>query len=80
MLTVIYIVEHNASVNSSPAVATIERKKTMKATVNGITYEGTEEEIRRIVENPPPMHATCASYGSEYSHDDALESKFALLR
>lgn len=54
----------------------------MKATVNGITYEGTEEEIRRIVENPPsspPMHATCASYGSEYGHDDALENKFALL-
>ena len=25
----------------------------MKATINGITYEGTEEEIRRIVENPP---------------------------
>lgn len=25
----------------------------MKATVDGITYEGTEEEIRRIVENPP---------------------------
>lgn len=25
----------------------------MKATVDGITYEGTEEEIRHIVENPP---------------------------
>lgn len=25
----------------------------MKATINGVTYEGTEEEIRRIVENPP---------------------------
>jgi hypothetical protein len=25
----------------------------MKATINGITYEGSEEEIRRIVENPP---------------------------
>ena len=25
----------------------------MKATVNGITYEGTEDEIRRIVSNPP---------------------------
>lgn len=25
----------------------------MKATVDGIMYEGTEEEIRRIVENPP---------------------------
>lgn len=25
----------------------------MKVTIDGITYEGTEEEIRRIVENPP---------------------------
>lgn len=25
----------------------------MKATVDGVTYEGTEAEIRRIVENPP---------------------------
>lgn len=25
----------------------------MKATINGIIYEGTEDEIRRMVENPP---------------------------
>lgn len=25
----------------------------MKVTVDGIVYEGTEDEIRRIVENPP---------------------------
>lgn len=25
----------------------------MKVTIDGITYEGAEEEIRRIVENPP---------------------------
>ena len=25
----------------------------MKATIDGVTYEGTEDEIRRIVENPP---------------------------
>ena len=25
----------------------------MKVTINGIVYEGTEDEIRRIVENPP---------------------------
>lgn len=25
----------------------------MKVTINGITYEGTEEEIRRIVADPP---------------------------
>ena len=34
----------------------------MKVTVDGITYEGTEEEIRRIVENPPhrpPVEVRC---------------------
>lgn len=25
----------------------------MKATINGVTYEGTVDEIRDIVENPP---------------------------
>ena len=25
----------------------------MKATVDGVTYEGSEDEIRRIAENPP---------------------------
>lgn len=25
----------------------------MKATIDGVPYEGTEDEIRRIVENPP---------------------------
>ena len=25
----------------------------MKATIDGITYEGTEDEIRRIVSDPP---------------------------
>lgn len=25
----------------------------MKATIYGVTYEGSEDEIRRIVENPP---------------------------
>lgn len=31
----------------------------MKATVDGVVYEGAEEEIRSIVENPtnrPPVH------------------------
>lgn len=60
----------------------------MKATVNGITYEGTEDEIRRIVENPParpPVRTTCGgnTFPREnqppYHHDDALESEFALL-
>lgn len=27
----------------------------MKVTINGITYEGTEEEIRRIVADPPQV-------------------------
>lgn len=34
----------------------------MKATVDGITYEGTEDEIRRIIENPPhrpPVDVSC---------------------
>lgn len=34
----------------------------MKVTINGITYEGTEDEIRRIVENPPrtpPVQISC---------------------
>lgn len=41
---------------------TKERNDIMKATIGGVTYEGTEEEIRRIVENPPqppPLKATC---------------------
>lgn len=25
----------------------------MKATIDGVTYEGAEDEIRRIIENPP---------------------------
>lgn len=25
----------------------------MEVTIDGVTYEGTEDEIRRIVENPP---------------------------
>ena len=36
----------------------------MKATIDGITYEGTEEEIRRIVENPP--HRTNITIPSPY--------------
>lgn len=29
----------------------------MRATIDGITYEGTPEEIRDIVENPPVLNA-----------------------
>lgn len=38
----------------------------MKVTINGVTYEGIEDEIRRIVENPPGQipHVTyCAEEG-----------------
>lgn len=28
----------------------------MKVTIHGVTYEGTEDEIRRIVEDPPVTH------------------------
>lgn len=34
----------------------------MKVMIEGITYEGTEDEIRRIVENPPhrpPAEISC---------------------
>lgn len=38
----------------------------MTVTINGITYEGTEDEIRRIVENPPrmpPVQISCPEGG-----------------
>lgn len=38
----------------------------MKATVDGVVYEGSEDEIRRIVENPPNRpapHLTHAEAG-----------------
>lgn len=38
----------------------------MKATVDGVVYEGTEEEIRSIVENPPnrpPVHINSGTSG-----------------
>lgn len=38
----------------------------MKATVDGVVYEGSEEEIRRIVENPPhrpPLRPVCVEAG-----------------
>ena len=39
----------------------------MKATVDGVVYEGTEEEIRSIVENPPnrpPVRISTGPSGS----------------
>ena len=35
----------------------------MKATVDGIEYEGTEDEIRRIVENPPHRPPAVVTHG-----------------
>lgn len=34
----------------------------MKVTVNGVTYEGTEDEIRNIVENPPRKQGTIQTW------------------
>lgn len=38
----------------------------MKVTINGVTYEGSEDEIRRIVENPPcqKIEVTCCAKGA----------------
>jgi hypothetical protein len=36
----------------------------MKATVDGITYEGTEDEIRRIVEDPPRRPSVQVTFGA----------------
>ena len=37
----------------------------MKVTIDGITYEGTEEEIRSIVENPPHRPPVQINYWDE---------------
>lgn len=37
----------------------------MKATVDGVTYEGTEDEIRRIVESPPTRPSVTIRYNPE---------------
>lgn len=47
----------------------------MKATVDGVTYEGTEDEMRRVVENPPdekirkkpldPEYGVVVEYGAK---------------
>lgn len=42
----------------------------MKVTIDGITYEGTEEEIRRIVENPPNRPPVTIRCNPEYSIPD----------
>lgn len=41
----------------------------MKATIDGITYEGTEEEIRRIVENPPHRPPVTITHTDPYYQD-----------
>lgn len=41
----------------------------MKATIDGITYEGTEEEIRRIVENPPCRPPVQINYWDEWGRN-----------
>ena len=41
----------------------------MKVTIDGITYEGTEEEIRRIVENPPQRPPVQINYWDEWGRN-----------
>ena len=38
----------------------------MKVTIDGITYEGTEAEIRSIVENPPHRPPVQINYWDEW--------------
>lgn len=40
-----------------------KKEAKMKATVDGIVYEGTEAEIRRIVENPPHRPPAAINHG-----------------
>jgi hypothetical protein len=47
----------------------------MKVTINGITYEGTEEEIRRIVENPPCKPPARINYWDEWGEEHSATAK-----
>ena len=40
----------------------------MRVTINGITYEGTPDEIRDIVENPPELN------GGQHQHIDCPDN------
>lgn len=46
----------------------------MKVTIDGVTYEGTEEEIRSIVENPPtrprPQVGDCPDNDRNWDDDE----------
>ena len=41
----------------------------MKVTIDGITYEGTEAEIRSIVENPPHRPPVQINYWDEWGRN-----------
>lgn len=49
----------------------------MKVTVDGITYEGTEEEIRRIVENPPCRPPVRINYWDEWGRSIPQPPRYA---
>lgn len=49
----------------------------MKVTIDGITYEGTEEEIRRIVENPPHRPPVQINYWDEWGRNIPPPPRYA---
>lgn len=49
----------------------------MKVTIDGITYEGTEEEIRRIVENPPCRPPAQINYWDEWGRSIPKPPRYA---
>lgn len=49
----------------------------MKVTIDGITYEGTEEEIRRIVENPPHRPPVQINYWDEWGRSIPPPPRYA---
>ena len=49
----------------------------MKATIDGITYEGTEEEIRHIVENPPHRPPVQINYWDEWGRNIPMPPLYA---
>ena len=49
----------------------------MKVTIDGITYEGTEEEIHRIVENPPHRPPVQINYWDEWGRNIPPPPRYA---
>ncbi|MCQ2300575.1 MAG: hypothetical protein MJZ81_10685 [Bacteroidales bacterium] len=58
-------------------IAKQEERKAMKVTIDGITYEGTVDEIREIVECPPVRWRRIVSVPDEIGKtDDGSDSQF----